>query len=31
MERRLAIVLATLLGTFSILWIINFNIVTLRP
>lgn len=27
MERRLAIVLATLLGSFSLLWIINFTVV----
>jgi len=27
MERRLAIVLATLLGSFSLLWIINFKVV----
>jgi len=29
MERRLAIVLATLLGSFSLLWIINFKVVAL--
>jgi len=29
MERRLAIVLATLLGSFSLLWIINFKIAPL--
>jgi len=29
MERRLAIVLATLLGSFSVLWIINFKVVAL--
>jgi hypothetical protein len=26
MERRLAIVLATLLGSFSLLWVINFKV-----
>ena len=26
MERRLAIVLATLLGSFSVLWIVNFKV-----
>jgi len=29
MERRLAIVLATLLGSFSVLWIINFKVVAI--
>ena len=29
MERRLAIVLAKLLGSFSVLWIINSNVVAL--
>jgi hypothetical protein len=29
MERRLAIVLATLLGSFSALWIINFKVVAI--
>ncbi len=29
MERRLAVVLATLLGSFSILWIINFKVVAI--
>ncbi len=29
MERRLAIVLATLLGSFSLLWLINFKVVAL--
>ena len=29
MERRLAIVLATLFASFSVLWIINFKVVAL--
>ena len=29
MERRLAVVLATLLGSFSILWVINFKVVAI--
>ena len=29
MERRLAIVLAALLGSFSLLWIINFKVVAI--
>ena len=29
MERRVAVVLATLLGSFSILWIINFKVVAI--
>jgi hypothetical protein len=29
MERRLAIVLATLLGSLSLLWIINFKLVAI--
>jgi hypothetical protein len=29
MERRLAIVLATLLGSFSLLWVINFKVASL--
>ena len=29
MERRLAIVLATLLGSFSVLWIVNFKVAAL--
>jgi hypothetical protein len=29
MERYLAIVLATLLGTFSILWLVNFKVVAI--
>ena len=28
-ERRLAIVLATLLGSFSVLWVINFKVVAI--
>jgi hypothetical protein len=27
MERRIALVLATLLGSFSLLWVINFKVV----
>jgi hypothetical protein len=29
MERRLAVVLATLLGSFSVLWVINFKVVAI--
>jgi len=29
MERLLAIVLATLLGSFSLLWVINFKLVAI--
>ena len=29
MERRLALVLATLLGSFSLLWVINFKVVAI--
>jgi len=28
-KRRLAIVLATLLGSFSVLWVINFKVVAI--
>jgi hypothetical protein len=29
MERRLAVVLATLLGSFSLLWLINFKVIAI--
>jgi hypothetical protein len=29
MERRVAVVLATLLGSFSMLWIINFKVIAI--
>ena len=29
MERRIAVVLATLLGSFSILWVVNFKLVAI--
>jgi hypothetical protein len=29
MERRIAVVLATLLGSFSMLWVINFKVIAI--